>query len=371
MGNTNMDLLYPEFWAQSFEEIHPGKYNLHNNVSRKLESVVGQFGDQVNVPITPSSVASDYDGGEVTTTDDITQATVPVKLDKSKKANFTLSGKDYSLSPYDLIQSYGVSKAESIIRAVNDDLYLEMLKGTNFGVPINFNDFQESSVIAIKDGLDKLKADDINRVLVVSPSAENKLLARPAFQYVNYSGTDQSMKLGIVDEKFGFKFVPNHSISKYTPADVAGACAAADLNATEITVTAFDDDAKPVRIGDMLTIADDTTVYTVTGTTLTSGDTTKIKIFPALAVAIAAAKVVTITPSESAVGMHKSAIALASRGYAELPSDMGVRSKVINYKGLPIRVSVWASGLVIKVQFDILYGCQMVHNDRLYRLHLK
>jgi hypothetical protein len=370
MGNTNVDLLYPEFWAQAFEEIHPGKYNLHNEVSRKFENQVADFGDKVNVPIVPNSEASDYDGSEVTTTDEVTQAAVEVALDKSKKANFSLKGKEYTMSPYDLIQTYGVSKAESIIRAVNNDLYLEMLKGTNFGTPINLTDFQEDNVVDIKDGLDSLKADEINRVLVLSPSAQNKLLKRDAFQYQNYSGTD-AQKTGVVDDRFGFKFVPNHSIAKYTPSDSAGATSSAAIGVAAIAVTAFDDDAKPVRVGDILGIADDTTVYTVTSTTLTAGNTTNIGIYPTLQKQITTSKVVTITPSESAIGMHRSAVALASRGYAEIPAELGVRSKIVNYKGLPVRVNVWASGLVIKVQYDILYGCKLVHNDRLYRLPLK
>ena len=113
MSNTNMDILNPEFWAQSFEEIHSGKYTLQNQVSRKFEKVIGEVGDTVNVPIVPSSTASDYDGGEITTVDGITQSTVIVTLDKSKEADFMLTGKDYSLNTYDLITTYGVSKAEA------------------------------------------------------------------------------------------------------------------------------------------------------------------------------------------------------------------------------------------------------------------
>lgn len=375
MSNTNMDALYPEFWAQAFEEIHSGKYTLQNQVSRKFESVLGQMGDTVNVPIVPSSTASDYDGGEVTTVDGITQSTVPVILDKSKKANFELTGKDYSLSPYDLISTYGVSKAEAIVKAVNNDIYLAMLGGTNFATPLTASSFSEDYVIDIKDGLDSKGVDDINRIMVCSTSAMNRLLKADAFQYVNYSGTDEAMKKGIINEKFGFEFVPCTSISKYTPADVAGAVNKVGgyaAGATTMIVDGFNDDVNPIRVGDIFHIASGTNYYTVTSTKTTTSDTTEITFSPALVeTTVADDAVINIDASESAIGMHKSAVALASRGYGVLPQGLGVRSAIIDYKGLPIRISVWASGLVVKVQYDILYGVKLVHNDRLYRLPLK
>ena len=375
MSNTNMDALYPEFWAQAFEEVHSGKYNLQNQVSRKFEKVIGQMGDTVNVPIVPSSTATDYDGGEVTSVDGITQSTEQVILNKSKKANFELTGKDYSMSPYDLISTYGVSKAEAILKAVNDSIYLEMLKGTNFATPLTASSFNEDYVIDIKDGLDSKGVDDLNRILVCSTSAMNRLLKADAFQYVNYSGTDEAMRQGIIDEKFGFKFVPSSVIGKYTPADVAGAVnleAGYSAGATSMIVDAFNDDAKPVRVGDIFHMGSGTAYYTVTDTEVTSSDTTKITFSPGLVeTTVANDAVINIDASESVIGMHRSAIAFASRGYGLIPEGLGVRSSIIDYKGLPIRVSVWSSGLVIKVQYDILYGVKLVHNDRLYRLPLK
>lgn len=375
MANQNMDYLYPEFWASSFEEIHPGKYTLHNEVSRKFDAVIAQKGDTVNVPIMPSSTASDYDGGEVTSVSGTTQSTEQVILNNSKKANFELTGKDYSMSPYDLISTYGVSKAEAILKAVNDSIYLEMLKGTNFGTPVSLSStFNEDSVIDVRDGLDSASVDELNRIFVCSPSVINKLLKQDAFQHVNTSGSNEAMQKGIITEKFGFKMVPCTSVAKYTPADVAGAVnktagyAAGD---TTMVVDGFNDDANPIRVGDIFHIASGTNYYTVTGVKTTSSDTTEITFSPGLKEStVADDAIINIDASQSAIGMHKSAIALASRGYATIPEGLGVRSSIVDYKGLPIRISVWASGLVIKVQYDILYGVKLVHNNRLYRLPL-
>ena len=375
MSNSNMDYLFPEFWAQAFEEIQAGKYTLQNSVSRKFESVIGQMGDTVNVPIIPTSTASDYDVDADITPDNTAQSTEQVILNKSKKANFYLSSKDYSLSPYDLIQTYGISKAEAVLKAVNDDIYLTMLGGTNFGTPIALTAFTEDYVIDIKDGLDALSVDDIGRILVCSPGAVNKLLKQDAFQYVNYSGNDQAMRQGIVDEKFGFKFVPCTSVAKHTPADVAGAvnhAAGYVAGDKSMVVDGFNDDSNPIRVGDIFHIASGTNYYTVTSTVTTGSDTTTINFEPGLVeTTVADDAVINIDASQSAIGLHPSAVALASRGYGIVPEGLGVRSAIVNYKGLPIRVSVYAQSLKIIVQYDILYGTKLVHNGRLYRLPLK
>lgn len=371
MPNTGIDYLYPEFWAQAFDEIQPGKYNLQNSVSRKFEGLIGNMGDTVNVPIMPTSTASDYDGGEVTSTDSTTQSTVQVILNNSKKANFELKSGEYSMSAYDLIQNYGISKAEAVVKAVNDTIYLEMLKGTNFGTPIALTAFNEDYVVDIKDGLDVLKVDDNDRILVVSPSAYNKLLKADAFQYNAYAGNSDAMDRGVINSKFGFDIIPCHSVSRYTPYDLSGQVnygSGYSSGTSTIAVDGFDDDQRAIRYGDIFTIGSDK--YTVTDTTLLSGDTIGISFSPGLTGSTANDTPVLFTPSESAVGMHKSAVALAARAYAPIPEGMGARSSIVNYKGLPIRISVWQSGLVVRVQYDILFGVKLTHNERLYRLPL-
>ena len=102
-ANTNVDYLYPEFWAAAFDAVNAGKYQLQNLVSRKYESLVGTYGDTVNVPISPSFIAEDWVSGTPIVPTNVTQEKVAVTLDKSKKVTFNITGKEQTLSKYDLI----------------------------------------------------------------------------------------------------------------------------------------------------------------------------------------------------------------------------------------------------------------------------
>ena len=69
------------------------------------------------------------------------------------------------------------------------------------------------------------------------------------------------------------------------------------------------------------------------------------------------------------VAFHKNAVAFVSRPYdISLINGNGVKSSVGSYKGVPVRVSMWVEGLVLKVQFDILYGITLVNADRAYKI---
>lgn len=370
MANTNIDLTYPEFWAQSFEELMTGQYELQNYVSRKFESAIGQMGDTVNVPIVPSASASTYDvDGEISFSS-ITQVTKQVVLDQSKNASFILNSKEYSLSAYNLMENYGIPHAQAILEAANDYIYGLMLTGTNFSTaPVATSSINEDTVIDLKDALDTLKVSRIGRYIALDPASMNRLLKADAFQYANYSGDGgRAMATGELVKKFNFSFIEADSIAKYTPADVAGVTggiiAAA---ATTMTVSGFNDDANPIRVGDIFHVGSSTDYYTVTATTKTTGDTTGITFSPGLTGEIASGAAINIDASKSIVAYHPSAIAFAARPYAAIPDGMGARSVTTNYKGLPVRVSTWQKDLKLAVQFDVLYGGVLVHNNRIYR----
>jgi len=368
MSNTNMDYLYPEFWAQSFESLDAGEYNLQNLVSRNFEGTIANYGQKINVPLQEDfGDADDWTPGDTITAASISQEEAEVALDKSHKKTINLTAKDLSMSQYDLIQNYGVGMAKSILLTVNRKIYIEALKSKYFidacaGISEDF-------IVSAGTKLSNLEVGQIGRKCVASPDVMGVLKKIDAFQSVDNAGNADIMRDGLITRRMGFDFYENNAIAKHTPADVAGSCAAADLAAISLVVTAFNDDAKPVREGDKLTIADDTEIYTVTSVTATAGDTTTVGIYPALAVAIAAAKVVTITPVQSALCFVPSAMALAARSYGALPEGTGVKSMVSDHKGLPVRFSVWHDGkLGLNVQADILYGIKLVHANRMVRL---
>lgn len=368
MSNTNMDYLYPEFWAQSFDAINPGEYNLQNLVSRNFDAQIANYGQKINVPLAVDFGDADAwaPGGSIIA-DGITQTEAEVALNKSYRKTINLTAKDLSMAPYDLISNYGEGMVKSLLVTLNKQIYIEALKSKYFIDGIA--GISEDLIVSAGTMLSSNEVSLLNRKCVCGPDVMGALQKIDAFQSVSTSGDADVMKNGILTKRFGFDFYMNNAIAKYTPADVAGSCATASAGASSIVVTVFDDDTMPVRIGDRLTIADDTAVYTVTSTIVTASDTTTIGIYPALSTAISGPKVVTITPAQSALCFVPSAMALAARSYGSLPEGVGVRSAVSDYKGLPVRLSVWHDGnLGLQVQADILFGVKLINDKRMVRI---
>ena len=372
MPNTNMDALYPEFWAAAFDALDVGEFNLQEHVSRGVENQVAEYGDSVNVAVVPDIAdAADWTPGGTITPDSNTQSTVQLVLNKSKSAAFALTDRELSLSPYNLVESWGLGYAKSLLRTVNKDIYAEALKSNQF---IDATGGISEDLVA--DAETKLSENEVGymgRVLIGSPGLIGALRKIDVFRDVDTNATSDIIRDGRITRQYGFDIYENNAIAKYTPADLAGAVVHATefpIGTTTIVCDAFNDDANPVRAGDILVFgAGDTAKKTVISTTQTAGDTTGITFYPALTAAVANDATITITPVQSALAMVPGGIAFAARAYASIDKP-GARSAVINVRGLPIRVTVWtdSSTLNTNVQYDILYGTKLVNDKRVVRL---
>jgi len=373
MANSNISALYPEFWFAAFDKLDIGDYNLQNQISRSTESAVAKHGDTVNVPLMPSlTAADDWTPGDAITAENVTQSTAQVILNKSKKKTISLTATELSLSPYDLIANYGQAMAKQIAVTVNTDMYLELMKTPNFVDAISALD--EDDIVDARTALQLNEVSSMNRKLIAGPDDMGQLLKLDAFTHANVSGNVEALEAGKLRNKFGFEISENTAISKYTPVDVAGAVdngAGYVLGDTTMVVKDFNDDANPIREGDIFIVAGETGTpyHTVTATTTTTSDTTGITFTPALVSSVADSAVITVTPTRSILALVPDCAAFAARSYAELPAGVGVNSSVINWQGLPVRISVWHNQtLGVNVQFDILYGVKMINTDRIVRI---
>jgi len=373
MANTNMDALYPEFWAAAFDELNVGEYGMQNRVSRRYESQLGQSGDTVNVPISVDfGDADSWTPGDSITASNIAQTTAQVILDKSIRKTINLTGKELSLTPYDLIQSYGSGMAKSLFSTVNKEIYKTALGSTYFvdaraGISENF----------IADAGTKLSNNEISmmdRIFEGSPDILGACMKLDAFQHVDTTGSSDVMRDGKIARRFGFDFYQNNAFAKYTPADTAGAVNNSSgyaAGATTMTVNGFEDATNPLRVGDIFVMAADSTStpHTITAVTTTSSKTTSITFSPGLVAAESDKATINVVATQSALCYVPSGIALAARPYATLPDATGVKSTVVTMNGLPIRISVWHDGnLGVKVQYDLLFGTKLIDAKRVVRI---
>jgi len=372
MSNTNMDALYPEFWAAAFDALDVGEFNLQEHVSRSLENQIASFGDTVNVPVVPSIAdAGDWTPGGTITPDNNTQSTVVLSLNKSKAKTFALTDRELSLSPYNLIGSWGIGYAKSLLRTVNKDIYAEALKSNQFIDATG--GISEDLVADAETLLSTNEVGYLGRVLIGSPGLIGALRKIDVFRDVDTNATSDIIRDGRITRQYGFDIYENNAIAKYTPVDLAGAVVHATefpIGTTTIVCDAFNDDTMPVRAGDIFVFGSgDTAKKTVISTTQTAGDTTGITFYPALTVAVPNDATITVTPTQSALAMVPGGIAFAARAYATIDKP-GARSSVINVRGLPIRITVWTDSTTLNtnVQYDILYGTKLINDNRVVRL---
>jgi hypothetical protein len=374
MANTNLEALVPEFWASAFDEFDQGQLNLHNQVNRSVETILGSIGDTVDVPIAEDATeASEWDGSADVTPDNITQTVKKVILEKSFVKRFELTSKDLSRKPYDLIQQFAIPRVEGLLLSVNKYLQEKLLESQYF--IDGTSTFTEDTLTDARTLLTNNKASLSNRLAIMSPTDTGALLKRDAFKLVNQSGTMEAQAKGNLGMKSGFQIFENTSIDTYTPADLTGAInngAGYSLGDTTIVVDGFDDDATPIKAGDIFTIAGETggTKHTVLSTTTTTSDTTGITFYPALTGAVADDAVVTVTPTRSVFCFTPNALGFAARTYNDLPSNSGINTSIQILQGLPIRISVGSksSNVGVFVQMDVLVGATLIKGSRVARI---
>jgi hypothetical protein len=369
--NTGIDALSPTFWGLAFDDIDIGEYNLQNLVERKIESQIGKVGEKVRVPLTPDfGLANTYTPGSPITKTPVTQEYKDVALTESKNQTFQLTDSELSMNPYDLLKIYGIPAAKSLLRTVNDYLYRVMLK-SHYMVD-SISSFTEDHIIDARVKLSQNEVPAQGRTLLASNEDYGAMLKFSGFKNVLESGDAAAKQRGVLGVKYNFEMRENNIISTYTPADLTGAVnniAGYAAGVKTILVDGFNDDANPLRPGDVFTITGETGTpkHVVQSTVVTSSDTTSITFEPALASSVADDAVVTAVASKSILGFVPNAMAFAARPYGVLPSK-SADSRIIEWMGLPIRINLWFSELVLNVQYDILYGGELVNPKRVVRI---
>jgi hypothetical protein len=230
----------------------------------------------------------------------------------------------------------------------------------------------ESKIVDARSALSNRKIGMMDRKIVGAPDDMGTLMKLANFSQANITGVTDVIQDGMITSRYGFNFYENNAIEKYTPVDLTGAVnlgAGYAAGTTTMVVDGFNDDTNPIRKGDIFTVAGSSAQYTVQSTTTSSSDTIGITFLPALDAAVVDDAVITFVATRSMLCFVPSATTLAARAYAPLPEGTGVKTAIIEYEGIPIRVCVFHDGsLGLTVQYDILYGIKNIDTQRIHRI---
>ena len=377
--------IQPTFWLNAFDEMDAGMYNLHKNVSRKVESILGTKGKSVSVPLTPDlGRAKNYTPGSTIKKSAIDQKSVEVTLDRSINKTITLNDEELSMTELELIKGYGVPMAESLLRTVGEDIYLEMMKSKYFIDATG--GLAATNILAAKAALSKRKVGGTGRRIFAGVDDYNTMAGFTNWENFAYSGEKANLQEGIAARKYGFDIYEESAIDNHAPSDMVGAINGIGHNtgATTITVDGFTDAVGTDSDGDVnvglakgsilpgdtfkITGETGTPLHTVISTVRTSDATTSISFYPALAGNVADDAAVTFVARRSILAYHPAGIAFAARPYKPVVESSGVRSDVFVINGIPVRISTWYENLVLNLQMDLVYGVKTINENRIQRI---
>lgn len=346
-------------------------------VYRDLDTeFVNKVGDTVNVR-KPATFVADEFGGTINL-QDVTEDSIPVKLNKIADVSVEVTSKELTLDIKDFGQQILDGAMLAIAEKIDNDLaslykYVPYYSGTSGSTPNALSDIANAMKV-----LNNNRVPVSNRYAVWDPEAHASLITLDALAGLDKSGTTAALREASMGRVMTFDNYMNQNIKTHTAGaytaledvtatvDTANNVAGADstlglpYSVAQLTSAAGTSTDKLLK-GDILVINNKPYVVLEDTAAATAGVISVVKIYPALTANVTDAAVT--FPDQSAgghianLGFHKNAFALVSR---PLATPMGgAESYTTNIPGaVNVRVTMGydMTGKKNIISIDCLYG---------------
>jgi hypothetical protein len=333
-----------------------------------------QKGSSVDVPI-PSAMGDAEDVVPTVTQSagySITPTYVPIKLDKWKKKDFTMSDRDIAevMEGYQNIQI--TEAARSLANAVDRDLLKLYTKVAGFAGVAGQTAFQrEDATFGAHKGLNP--ARDARKVLnrqltpigdrriVLDVDAEANATALPEFLSATDSGSTDTIEEAVIGRKLGFDWYMTQNTLSHNTFAAGTIVSSGSANVKDAKVLTVSGATVAPAEGDIFTIAGDFQSYVVgKDATLTSWP-----ISPPLKQSVVANTAITVIGDHVvSLAFHRDAFALAVRPLLDVdPVGNRIESFTDDESGLTMRLEISRENKQTRFSFDILYGCAAIRPE--------
>lgn len=368
MANT-LTSVTPKLLAQGLRALRENAI-LPQVVNRRFEALAGERGSTIDVPI-PSAIAAAAvaPGAVPVATADIAPTSVPVSLNQWFETPFYLTDQDMMEAMDGLIPMQASEAIKSL--ANNVDAYILGLYTKFFGytgtagtTPFAGGTPTTVDATSLRTVLNKQLAPLNDRHVIMDPDAEGNALNVRAFQDASFSGDVRAIIDGNLNNKLGFQWWMDQNVPTHT----AGAAASYLVNSASVAIgdktIAVDTGTGAFNVGDIITFAGHTQTYVITATT--AAPATSITIEPGAQIAIADNAAITSKADHVVnLGIHRDAIAFATRPLAMHGSELGVisQSAIDPISGLTLRLEITHEHKRVRFSYDILYGAEVVRRE--------
>lgn len=372
MATNDLSKLVPKILAQGLMTLRQNAVT-PRLVANMTSSIAGKKGSTIDVPI-PSAVTAVAvaPAAYAPVSGNLTPDTVPVVLDQWYEAPFELTDREYEQVMDGVIPMQAEEAVKSIVNVVDAHLLSKYKKfygyyGTAGTTPFGTPGVKDAT--NIRGILNKQLAPLNPRHMLLDPDADTAALALPEFARMDFSGSVDAMREGMLNRKLGMQWWMNQNMPLHTTTVTAGAItingAHATLGVKTLSIAKATNAMNAVE-GDVFTIAGDTQTYVVTAAVTLAVGNTNVTIEPGLKVALAGTEVVTFKATRRInLAMHRDAIAFANRPLVPAPDGLGGISlaQMDPISGLTLRLEVVRQHKQTRWSFDFLWGAEAVRRE--------
>jgi hypothetical protein len=343
-------------------------------VTTDFSTEVAAKGKVIGIPISTSMAATNVTPGTPATTD-IVPGVANIELSNWKEVGFLLSDKEIKeIDENAMLVGQASEAIKSLANAVEKTIIAQGLNFYGMAGATGVTPFASTpaELISARALMGKQLAPMNDRVFALDSAAAAKALGLSLFTQA-YSTGDNTLKTGVMGNRFGFDFVENQNIEGNVLTKGSGALTAYIVNnasfaigATSVAVTAGTGN---IVVGEVFTVAGDTQQYVVTEAY--AGGAGTVKFYPAAKVAWANSAIITLQSAYAQMNLcwQKGAIGLATRPL-DTPDGLGVisSSAVDPISGLTLRLEVQRTYKQTRWSWDILWGVGTIQRERGVRL---
>jgi len=340
---------------------------VHTDYSKEF---VDAIGDTVNVRKPATLIAYDYNGSTVTK-QDVTETSIPVKLDRFKDVTVKLTSKDRTLELKDFSKQIIAPAVTAIGETIDADaanFIFEKAGNTVTRTKTSPTTVQDISNVGKTFDVNKAPKTDRNFVLSVDHNYAYSLTDN--LLKASYAGSNEALRnsdLGRLYRMETFMDQNNPTSTATTSGTAVGTMkVASSSTANEIDITVLSSATATLAVGDGFVYGG--VLYRLTETaTGVSSAVAGIATSPVFPAGVSATEV-NIVRNSASLAFHKDAIAFVNRPLA-IPEG-APKSAVASADGISVRV-IYDYDMDLKsdiISFDILYGFKELRTSLMTRL---
>lgn len=196
----------PTIWSKRGIAYLRGKINMPKNVRLDFNTDIAQMGDVVNTRKPASMTASDVDDDNGITAQTVSATNVAVTLNNHKHATWKIKDREASRSVVNLMNEY-MDPAMDAVSTTLDKSLLALYTDASSLISVTSAGNWRDQITKARTQLNKNKAPEDGRVLLISDDDEGAVLNLDIFSKANEAGGTQGLREGVIGRARGFDVI--------------------------------------------------------------------------------------------------------------------------------------------------------------------